>query len=140
MTKNRLVFNPAIAIATLLAATASVLALDIPATPKQPVTNAYFATPVVDDYIWLENFDDAPVKTWNAAENKASRAYLDQLPTRPQVAARLKQLYSATSANYLDLQSRPGAIFAMKFKPPAQQPWLITLKKCPGAASRNRFS
>jgi len=137
MTKNRLVFNPAIAIATLLAATASVLALDIPATPKQPVTNAYFATPVVDDYIWLENFDDAPVKTWNAAENKASRAYLDQLPTRPQVAARLKQLYSATSANYLDLQSRPGAIFAMKFKPPAQQPWLITLKSPDDLASEH---
>lgn len=100
----------------------------LPATPKHPVTNTYFGTSVVDDYIWLENFDDPAVKAWNAAENKVSRAYLDKLPARTKVAERLKQLYSATSANYFDLQSRPGAIFAMKFKPPVQQPWLITLK------------
>src|SRR5208283_4410943 len=27
-----------------------------------------------------------------------------------------------------DLQARPSLLFAMKFQPPAQQPWLITLK------------
>jgi prolyl oligopeptidase len=108
--------------------TASVSASDLPATPKIPAINAYFGTAVVDDYIWLENFDDPAVKKWNAAENKAARAYLDQLPARPQVAKRLQKLYAATSANYSALQSRPGALFALKFKPPAQQPWLVTLK------------
>src|SRR5579862_680470 len=74
-------------------------AIDYPTAAKQPVTNTYFGTSVVDDYQWLENFDDPAVKTWNAAENKISRAYLDKLPAREKVAERLKELYSATSAN-----------------------------------------
>src|ERR1700743_1761934 len=96
---------------------------EIPMTPKHPVTNTYFGTTVVDDYQWLENFDDPAVKAWNAAEKKIRRAYLDKLPAREAVAARLKQLYSATSANYAGLMDRRGIIFALKFKPPAQQPW-----------------
>jgi prolyl oligopeptidase len=108
---------------------------DYPMTPKHPATNTYFGTAVVDNYQWLENFDDPAVQEWNAAENKVSRAYLDTLPAREPVAARLHELYSATSANYFGLQSRPGIIFAMKFKPPAQQPWLITLKSLDDPAS-----
>jgi prolyl oligopeptidase len=99
-----------------------------PPTPKHPVTNAYWGTAVVDDYQWLENFDDPAVKEWNAAQNQFTRAYLDKLPERQKIADRLKQLYSKTSASYYGLQYRPGIYFAMKFKPPAQQPWIVTLK------------
>jgi prolyl oligopeptidase len=106
-------------------------------TLRHPVTNTYFGTSVVDDYIWLENFDDPAVKAWNAEENNVSRAYLDKLPARAKIAERLKQLYSATSANYFDLQSRSGVIFAMKFKPPVQQPWLVTLKSPNDLASEH---
>ena len=55
-------------------------ALEIPETPKRPVTTAYFGTAIVDDYIWLENFDDPDVKKWNTEENQAARGYLDKLP------------------------------------------------------------
>jgi len=118
---------PALGLATMFAAFAA-NAAQYPVAPKHPVTNTYWGTSVVDDYQWLENFDDPAVKAWNAVENRISRAYLDNLPAREKVAERLKELYSATSANYSDLVDRPGIIFAMKFKPPAQQPWLITLK------------
>jgi len=37
----------------------------------------------------------------------------------------LKNLYSATSPNYYGFQYRHGILFAMKFKPPARQPWLV---------------
>ena len=110
-------------------------ALESPPTLKTPVTNTYFGTAVVDDYQWLENFDDPAVKAWNAKENQVSRAYLDKLPARESLAARLKKLYSATSASYFAFQPRPGILFAMKFKPPAQQPWLITLKSIDDPAS-----
>ncbi len=100
----------------------------LPPTPKHPITNTYWGTEVVDDYQWLENFDDPKVKAWNAAENNLTRAYLDKLSTRPRIADRLKQLYAATSASYYGLDYRRGVFFAMKFKPPAQQPWIITLK------------
>jgi prolyl oligopeptidase len=108
---------------------------DYPAAPKEPVTNTYFGTAVVDDYQWLENFSDPKVKAWSAAQNKIARAYLDKLPARESVAERLKELYSATSANYSDLDYRPGVFFALKFKPPAQQPWVITLKSPDDLAS-----
>jgi len=122
-------------VAIALLATASLRGMNIPMTPKHPVTNTYFGTQVVDDYQWLENFEDPAVKAWNAAENKVTRAYLDKLPARAEVAERLEKLYSATSANYYALQDRPGMIFAMKFKPPAQQPWLVTLKSLDDLAS-----
>jgi prolyl oligopeptidase len=119
----------------LMAAAAPAFGLQVPATPEHPVTNTYFGTPVVDNYIWLENFDDPAVKKWNEAENKVSRDYLDKLPARTQVAERLKKLYSATSPNYFGLQYRRGTIFAMKFKPPAQQPWIVMLKSANDPAS-----
>jgi len=126
--KNRFPFRTEAALVALVIMAAPAWAFNEPATPKEPVTNTYFGTPVVDNYIWLENFDDPAVKKWSAAENQAARAYLDKLPARALVAQRLRKLYSATSANYYGLQSRPGALFATKFKPPAQQPWLVTLK------------
>ena len=118
----------AASIVALLAVPTYSPAFNYPLAPMHPVTNTYFDTQVVDNYQWLENFDNPAVKSWTAAENKITRAYLDKLPARDQVAERLKKLYTDTSANYFGLDYRPGIFFAMKFKPPAQQPWLITLK------------
>lgn len=137
MTRNRLIQGAAAIIGALLMTSVLAAAVNPPPTPKNPMTNTYFGTSVVDNYIWLEDFKDPAVKAWNAAENKTSRAYFDKLPARSRVAQRLKQLYSETSANYFDLQSRPGVIFAMKFKPPVQQPWLITLKSPDDLASEH---
>jgi len=101
------------------------------ATPaeKRPVTHVYHGTAVVDDYEWLENFDDPAVRKWNDEQNAATRAYLSKLPAKTVVARRLKELYSATSADYFGLQYRRGGLFAMKFQPPAQQAWLVMLSK-----------
>ncbi|HWD18063.1 MAG TPA: prolyl oligopeptidase family serine peptidase [Verrucomicrobiae bacterium] len=107
----------------------------LPQTPMHAVTNVYFGTNVVDNYQWLENFDDPAVKQWNAAENRASRALLDALPGRAAIADRLTRLYSGASANYSSLVYRPGVIFALKAKPPAQQPWLVRLASADDPAS-----
>ncbi|MDB6111110.1 MAG: prolyl endopeptidase [Pedosphaera sp.] len=127
MVVNRFIARTGSVFLSLVITGASAFALDVPPTAKHPVTNTYHGTTVVDDYLWLENFGDPAVKEWNQVQNKVSRAYLDSRPARTAVAERLRQLYSAASANYSGLQSRPGVVFAMKFKPPAQQPWLIAL-------------
>ncbi len=124
-----------LAITLVAMATVNATAFDYPPTAQQPVTNTYFGTAVVDNYQWLENFEDPAVKAWNAAQNRVSRAYLDQLPDRPVIAARLKELYAATSANYSGLMPRPGVLFAMKFQPPAQQPWVVALNSLDDLAS-----
>jgi prolyl oligopeptidase len=123
------------ALAAWLAAASPVFAARLPATPMIPVTNVYHGVEVVDNYQWLENADDPAVKQWSAAQNAVSRAYLDALPVRSNIVKRLEKLYSQTSASYYDLQSRPGMLFAMKFQPPAQQPWLVTLQSEDAAGS-----
>jgi prolyl oligopeptidase len=127
----------ALSVAVLIMTAFSAAAFGVPPTPKHPVTNMYHGTVVVDDYIWLENFTDPAVKKWNAAQNAVSRAYLDKLPARTKVAGRLKQLYTATAANYSAMKFRSGVLFALKFKPPAQQPWIVTLKSPDDPASEH---
>jgi prolyl oligopeptidase len=131
MAKNKFIARLVASLTAFTMTTHSVSALNVPPTPKHPVTNTYHGTAVVDDYIWLEKFDDPATKAWNAAQNKVTRGYLDHLSARPKIATRLKKLYSATSANYSGLVSRPGVLFAAKFKPPAQQPWIVAF---PGSA------
>src|SRR5580765_2763065 len=94
---------------------------------KRPVTNQYHGVKVVDQYQWLENGSDPAVRQWSAAQNERARAVLDRLPTRPLIADRLTRLLTDTSANYFSMNWRRGQFFLLKFKPPAQQPVLITL-------------
>ena len=61
-----------------------------PAAEKRPVTDSYHGIKVVDDYRWLENWDDPAVKQWSAAENTRTREYLDALPSRPAIKQRLE--------------------------------------------------
>ena len=106
-----------------------------PSTPKRPVTDEYHGVKVVDDYRWLENWDDPEVKQWSAAENARTRQYLDHLPSRPAIRERLKQLIAASSASYHDLQYRGEMLFAMKYQPPAQHPVLVALKSADAPSS-----
>jgi prolyl oligopeptidase len=98
-----------------------------PDTPRHPVTDEYQGVKVTDDYRWLENWDEPATKQWSAAENARTREYLDHLPARPAIKEQIRQLISASSASYYDLQFRGGTLFAMKYQPPQQQPTLVAL-------------
>jgi prolyl oligopeptidase len=98
-----------------------------PDTPRHAVVDEYQGVKVTDDYRWLENWDDATVKGWSAAENARTREYLDHLPSRPAIKERLKQIISGSSPAYFNLQFRAGMLFAMKFQPPQQQPMIVVL-------------
>ena len=125
---NRLSIPWAFALAALLAAVCPGFAAGPPPASIRPVTNLYHGVTVVDNYRWLENFNDPEVKQWSAAQNALTRDYLDHLPIRSNIVKRLEKIYAKTSASYSGIVSRPGLLFAMKFQPPPQQPWLITLK------------
>ena len=126
--KYRFSIPRAFALAALLAAACSGFAAGAPPASIRPVTNLYHGVTVVDNYRWLENFNDPEVKQWSAAQNAFTRDYLDHLPVRSNIVKRLEKIYAKTSASYSGIVSRPGLLFALKFQPPAQQPWLITLK------------
>src|SRR5579864_3225001 len=126
------------ALLCLLSLTALAQSPSIPAapdTPKRPVTDEYHGVQVTDDYRWLENWDDAAVKQWSAAQNARTREYLDHLLSRPAIKARLKQLVADSSASYYELRFRAGMLFAMKYQPPKQQPMLVVLRSADDPAS-----
>jgi prolyl oligopeptidase len=99
-----------------------------PSAPKKPVTDAYNGVTVTDDYRWLENYSDPAARSWSDAENTYARKYLDALPLRATLQEQLKRLYSQPSPVYFDLRARGGVLFALKIKPPQEQPLLVTLK------------
>ncbi len=98
-----------------------------PATKKEPVTDAYHGTKVVDEYRWLENYKHQEVKAWSDAENAYARAYLDKLPGREKLKKRVAEILEAKTVAHYNLAYRPGMLFAMKRLPPKQQPFLVVM-------------
>jgi len=94
-------------------------------TARHPVTNDYHGIKVVDDYLWLEKADDPAVAKWTARENAEARTFLDKVSVRPAIESRLRQLYKSASADYSGIYCRSGQIFALEFKPPKQQGFLV---------------
>jgi prolyl oligopeptidase len=126
-------------VSTLVAFATLCLAADdlppLPETPKKPVTDEYHGVQVVDDYRWLEPPADADVRQWSSRQNARTRAYLDHLPSRPAIAARLNQLYGGASGRFSSLASSGGVLFALKTQPPKAQAFLVTLVSPDDAAS-----
>ncbi len=96
-----------------------------PPAPRHPVTDTYQGVKVIDDYRWLEDWNDPAVKQWSAAENARTREYLDHLPARAAIRERLQQLITASEGQYFDVRERGGVLFAMKAQPPKQQAFLV---------------
>ncbi len=96
-------------------------------TPKRPVTDQYHGVTVVDDYRWLEDLNDPEVRDWNDNQNGHTREVLKGLPARELIRERVAALYSSSSADYLAVQFQGGRFFALKFQPPKEQKYLVTL-------------
>lgn len=101
--------------------------LPITPTRQHPVTNVYHGVTVVDNYQWLEDASSPDVREWMRQQNERTRLYFSRLPYREGIAQQLLQLRSEESARYSGLEERKGKIFALRFKPPAQQPMLVRL-------------
>ncbi|MGH8003829.1 MAG: prolyl oligopeptidase family serine peptidase, partial [Limisphaerales bacterium] len=106
-----------------------------PATMKKPVTDNYQGASVTEDYRWLEDYKNSEVRQWSESQNQRTRAFLDKLPGREQIQKRLKDLYGSRSSSYFGLRYRDGVLFALKFQPPKEQPFLVTLKSADDPSS-----
>ncbi|HEY2940798.1 MAG TPA: prolyl oligopeptidase family serine peptidase [Vicinamibacteria bacterium] len=110
-------------------------AATLPETPKRPVVDDYHGTKVTDDYRWLENGSDPEVQRWSDAENGYARSVLDALPSRAAIERRVTALLSWESPAYFGVEERAGIIFALKQRPPKEQPFLVVLDSALDAAS-----
>jgi prolyl oligopeptidase len=91
------------------------------------VTDEYHGVNIVDEYRWLENGEDPEVKAWMDAQNARARGYLSRLARAKETRARVVALIGATPPEYYGMVERGGRLFAIKFQPPKQQPFLVML-------------
>jgi len=84
----------AILVLVLLVAGAAITAqpLQYPAAKKTDQTDVYHGISIADPYRWLEDDTSAETAAWVEAENKITFPYLDRIPYRRQLQARVTQL------------------------------------------------
>jgi len=68
--------------------------LTYPATKTVDQVDDYFGTKVADPYRWLEDDNAEDVKAWVQAENAVTFGYLDKIPFRPKIKARLTEIFN----------------------------------------------
>ena len=128
----------AAALATGFGAAAAVTdsSLRYPDTPRERVIETYHGVAVPDDYRWLENAKDPAVRAWSERQNALTRRVLDALPMHDALEKRFRQLYERSPVRYADFEDR-GAFFALKTRPPKNQPMLVAMKR-PGDVKSER--
>jgi len=104
-----------------------------PSTHKVAVTDTYHGVRVTEHYRWLENWNDLAVKGWSEAQNAYARSILDELPGVEPIAKRVGEIFRAKSIRYFGLQHRRGKLFAEKYEPPKQQPFLVVMPSAEAA-------
>lgn len=98
-----------------------------PEAPLREAVDTYHGVQVKDDYRWLEDYSSAEVKAWSAAQNQFARKYLDALPRRAEIEKRVREIYGAKLVSYYGLEFVGGKVFASKFAPPKNQPFVVVL-------------
>jgi prolyl oligopeptidase len=68
--------------------------LDYPQTRKGDQVDDYHGVKVADPYRWLEDDNSPETAEWVKAENAVTFKYLDQIPYRAKLRARLSELYN----------------------------------------------
>ena len=65
-----------------------------PQTKKVEQVDDYHGTKISDPYRWLEDDNSAETKAWVEEQNKVTYAYLNQIPERAKIKARLTELWN----------------------------------------------
>ncbi len=68
--------------------------IEYPQTRKVEQTDDYHGTRISDPYRWLEDDNSTETKAWVEAQNKVTFAYLNGIPERAKIKARLTELWN----------------------------------------------
>jgi prolyl oligopeptidase len=86
-----------------------------PIAPIDPVTDNYFGTDVVDNYRYMEDFDNPTVQQWVKAQADYTIETLSQLPGRKAFVDRMRELDASVPAKVYGIQRLAnGNIFYLK--------------------------
>lgn len=64
-----------------------------PHAPRGSVVDSYHGITVQDPYRWLEDLDSAATREWVQAEARLTDTYLEAIPQRERIRARIAELY-----------------------------------------------
>ena len=101
------------ALCLAVAGTAPALALEAPATRREPVIDTLHGTAVEDPYRWLENAAAPETRAWFTAQAAYTRSVLDALPGRATLRERILSL-AAADERVKDLQWAGDRLFYLK--------------------------
>jgi len=65
-----------------------------PEAPRGEVVDEHFGVQVPDPYRWLEDPDAEATQAWVKAQNELTYGYLEQIPERAAIRARIEQLWT----------------------------------------------
>lgn len=65
-----------------------------PAARRGDTQDTYHGVTVADPYRWLEKIDSGETKTWIDAQVQTTRAHLDQIPQRSEIASMLEKAWN----------------------------------------------
>ncbi|MBL4636901.1 MAG: S9 family peptidase [Kofleriaceae bacterium] len=92
-----------------------------------PVSDTYHGETVVDNYRWLEDWDDAKVQAWSKDQDRFTRATLAAMPHVKEIQTRVTKILSHSAVSYYGISQSGGHFFALKHQPPLKQSLLVRL-------------
>ena len=95
--------------------------------PRAPAASTYHGVEVVEDYRWLEDADSEETVRWTREQQQRTQAYLDAIPWRDDLRARVERLLRDDSTSYLTLAAGGDLFLALKDQKPKQRPFLVAL-------------
>lgn len=104
-------------------------------TMRVPVTTPYHGVDVTEDYRWLEDAESEETQAWTKAQHERTMAYLTGLPFYDDLRRRVEEILKADATSYTDPRRGGETYFALKYQPPKQQPYLVTLTDLAQAAT-----
>ena len=104
-------------------------------TIRVPVTTTYHGVEVTEDYRWLEDAGSEETQAWTKAQHERTMAYLTAGPSYDDIRRRAEEILKLDSTSYADPTRGGETYFVLKYKPPKQQPFLVTLTDLGDAAT-----
>src|SRR4051794_15473615 len=94
---------------------------------RVPTATTYHGVEVVEDYRWLEDAEAEETVQWTRAQQQRTQAYLNAIPWRDALRARVEQLLRDDATSYEGLASGGDVFFALVDRKPRQRPFLVAL-------------
>jgi len=102
-----------------------------PVSPVEAVTEILHGVPVTDPYRWLEDQDSPRTREWLLAQHEYARSYLDAIPGRDRIRARIRELVDVETWD--SIQRVGPRYFFRKRQPGHEQPCIFLREGHDGA-------